>query len=69
MPSRASRKPGPRSTQDPVRLIAARFEGKPAYLAVYLQGPGAGEPPDLVTVTVTWAGTCRVGPSFVTPIG
>lgn len=55
--------------QDPVRLIAARFEGKPAYLAVYLQGPGAGEPPDLVTVTVTWAGTCRVGPSFVTPIG
>ena len=55
--------------QEPVRLIAARFEQKPAYLAVYLHGPGAGEPPDLLTITVTYAGTCTFGPTFAHRLG
>jgi hypothetical protein len=55
--------------RQPVRLIAARFEGKPAYLAVYLHGPGAGEPPDLLTITVTYAGTCTFGPTFAHRLG
>jgi hypothetical protein len=33
-------------------LIRARFEGEEAYIAVYLEGPGADEPPDTVAV---WA--------------
>jgi hypothetical protein len=33
-------------------MIQARFEGEEAYIAVYLEGPGAGEPPDTVAV---WA--------------
>jgi anti-sigma factor RsiW len=55
--------------QQPVRLIAARFEGKLAYLAVYLHGPGEGEPPDLLTITVTYAGTCTFGPTFAHRLG
>ncbi|MGZ4132420.1 MAG: zf-HC2 domain-containing protein [Actinomycetota bacterium] len=55
--------------QDPVRLIAARYEGRPAYLAFYLQGPGAGEPPDLLSITVTWAGSCGFGPTFAHQLG
>jgi hypothetical protein len=35
-----------------VQMIQARFEGEEAYIAVYLEGPGAGEPPDTVAV---WA--------------
>ncbi|MGE5227692.1 MAG: zf-HC2 domain-containing protein [Planctomycetaceae bacterium] len=57
------------SGQDPVRLIAARFEGKPAYLALYLHGPGAGEPPDLLTITVTYSATCTFGPTFAHQLG
>jgi Putative zinc-finger len=38
------------------RLIQARFEGEEAYIAVYLEGPGAGEPPDTVAV---WAASSR----------
>ena len=34
------------------RAIAARYEGRPAYLGVYLQGPGAGLPPVRVLVVV-----------------
>ena len=35
-----------------VRLIEARYEGEPAYLAVFLSNPKAGEPPDTVLVWV-----------------
>jgi hypothetical protein len=38
------------------RLIQARFEGEEAYIAVYLEGPGAGEPPDTVAV---WAASSK----------
>jgi len=41
------------------RLIAARFEGEPAYLGVYLQGPGAGLPPEALLVVVASRDGCR----------
>ena len=42
------------------RLIQARFEGEEAYIAVYLEGPGAGEPPDTVAVWAASADDCAV---------
>lgn len=42
------------------RLIQAQFEGEEAYIAVYLEGPGAGEPPDTVAVWVASADDCAV---------
>lgn len=41
-----------------VRLIQARFEGKPAYLALYEQSPGAGQPADVVVVRVAASAGC-----------
>lgn len=43
----------------PVRLIEARFEGQPAYLGVFLRGPGAGQPADTVEVLVAARPECR----------
>jgi hypothetical protein len=43
-----------------IRLIQARFEGEAAYIAVYLEGPGAGEPPDTVAVWAASADDCSV---------
>ena len=43
-----------------VRLIRARFKGKPAYLAVYLEGPGAGQGADTAVVWVADADDCQV---------
>lgn len=43
-----------------VRLIEARFEGKPAYIAVFLEGPGAGQPPDSAAVWVISTKTCSI---------
>ncbi|MCD6020540.1 MAG: hypothetical protein K0R20_250 [Actinomycetia bacterium] len=42
------------------RLIRARFEGEEAYIAVYLEGPGAGEPPDTVAVWAASTEDCSV---------
>jgi putative zinc finger protein len=42
------------------RLIEAKFEGRPAYIAVYLEGPGAGEPPDTAVVWVAAKDDCTV---------
>jgi len=42
------------------RLIRARFEGEEAYIAVYLEGPGAGEPPDTATVWAASSESCMV---------
>jgi hypothetical protein len=42
------------------RLIQARFEGRPAYSAVYLEGPGAGEPADTAVVWVAAKGDCTI---------
>jgi Putative zinc-finger len=41
-------------------LIRARFKGTPAYLAVYTEGPGAGQPADTVTVWVLATTDCRI---------
>ncbi|MEO8475781.1 MAG: zf-HC2 domain-containing protein [Actinomycetota bacterium] len=42
----------------PIRLLAARFRGTPAYLAVVLEGPGPGQSADTVTVWVVDRATC-----------
>jgi anti-sigma factor RsiW len=42
------------------RLIEAKFEGRPAYIAVYLEGPGAGEPPDTAAVWAASKDDCTV---------
>jgi hypothetical protein len=43
-----------------VRLIRARFEGRDAYVAIYLEGPGAGADPDLAVVWAASATDCSV---------
>jgi anti-sigma factor RsiW len=40
-----------RPTDVLVRLIDARFDGTPAYIAVFLEGPGAGQP---ATEAIVW---------------
>jgi hypothetical protein len=52
-------------TEDPatstlVRLIEARFEDRPAYLAVFLQSPGPGEPPERAVVWTVGRDDCAV---------
>jgi anti-sigma factor RsiW len=42
----------------PIRLIQARFEGRDAYIAVYLEGPGADQQPDLTAVWVAARDDC-----------
>jgi hypothetical protein len=42
------------------RLILARFEGRDAYIAVYLEGPGANEPPDTAAVWVASKDDCSI---------
>jgi hypothetical protein len=42
------------------RLIQARFEGKPAYIAVFLDGPGAGQPADSAAVWVISTKGCSI---------
>jgi Putative zinc-finger len=37
----------------PVRVIEARFEEKPALIGIFLNGPGAGQPANLVVVWVS----------------
>jgi hypothetical protein len=41
-----------------VRLISARFEGTRAYIGIYEEGPGAGQPPDMLVARVASTGTC-----------
>jgi anti-sigma factor RsiW len=41
------------------RVILARYDGQPAYLGVYLQGPGAGLEPNLVLVVVASVHGCE----------
>jgi hypothetical protein len=42
------------------RLIRARFEGEEAYIAIYLEGPGADEPPDTVAVWAASVDDCTI---------
>jgi len=41
-----------------IRLIQARFEGRAAYIGIYLESPGAGQQPDLVTAWVASRNDC-----------
>jgi predicted anti-sigma-YlaC factor YlaD len=53
-------KSAPSQTGQPTRLISARFQGTPAYLEVFLEGPGANQPPDSVVVWVFAAKDCAI---------
>lgn len=50
----------PDETGDLKRLIRARFEGTPAYLAVFTEGPGAGQPADRAIIWVFATDDCRI---------
>jgi anti-sigma factor RsiW len=51
-------------TDDPrdvlIRLIQAKFQDTPAYIAVFGESPGAGQPADHVVVWVVSSGDCRI---------
>jgi hypothetical protein len=40
------------------RLIEARYRGREAFIALYLEGPGAGQPPDTAAVWVAAEDDC-----------
>ena len=50
----------PVETGQLVRLIEARFQGEPAYLAAFLEGPGAGRPADAVSIWVFATKDCAI---------
>jgi hypothetical protein len=50
----------PGETGDLKRLIRARFEGTPAYLALFTEGPGAGQPADTAIIWVFAIDDCRI---------
>jgi hypothetical protein len=43
-----------------IRLIEARFEGTPAFIGVFSEGPGAGQAPDHIVVFVVAKDDCRI---------
>lgn len=43
-----------------VRLIDASYEGTPAYLGVFLEGPGAGQAADTVVIWIVAKQTCEI---------
>jgi hypothetical protein len=46
-------------TDELVRLIEAEYQGTQAYLAVFLESPGAGQPPDRIVVWVISKDDCQ----------
>ena len=50
----------PGETGDLKRLIRARFEGTPAYFALFTEGPGAGQPADQAIIWVFATDDCRI---------
>jgi hypothetical protein len=53
--------PGGLTAQDRlVRLIQARFQGRPAYVGVYLESPSAGQPADRVVIWVVARPDCSI---------
>ncbi|HEY7667476.1 MAG TPA: zf-HC2 domain-containing protein [Actinomycetota bacterium] len=50
----------PDAAGDLMQLIQARFQGRPAYFGIFLEGPGAGEPPDKATVWVVSRAGCAI---------
>jgi len=54
-------KPGGLTAQDLlVRLIQATFEGRPAYVGVYLESPRAGQPADRIVIWVVARRDCSI---------
>ncbi|TMK29887.1 MAG: hypothetical protein E6G61_08425 [Actinobacteria bacterium] len=54
-------KPGGLSGEDRlVRLIQATFQGRPAYLGVYLENPGSGQPADRIVIWVVARRDCSI---------
>lgn len=43
-----------------VRLIEAKFENQPAYVAVFAESPGAGQPADHIVVWVVSSSDCSI---------
>ena len=43
-----------------IRLIEAQFEGTPAFIGVYSEGPGAGQTPDHIVVFVIAKDDCSI---------
>jgi predicted anti-sigma-YlaC factor YlaD len=43
-----------------VRLIEAKYQGTPAYLAVFLDSPGAGQEPDKVVIWIVSEDGCQI---------
>jgi hypothetical protein len=43
-----------------IRLIEARFEGTPAFIGVFSEGPGAAQAPDHIVVFVVARDDCRI---------
>jgi anti-sigma factor RsiW len=43
-----------------IRLIEARFEGTPAFIGVFSEGPGAAQAPDHIVVFVVATDDCRI---------
>jgi hypothetical protein len=41
-----------------IRLIEAEFDGTPAYIAAFLESPGADQPPDKVLIWVAAIDGC-----------
>jgi hypothetical protein len=41
-------------------LIEAEYVGTPAYIAIYAEGPGAGQPADRVVVWAVAVEDCRI---------
>ena len=54
-------KPGGLSGEDRlVRLIQATFQGRPAYVGVYLENPGSGQPADRIVIWVVARRDCSI---------
>jgi hypothetical protein len=54
-------RPGGLTGQDRlVRLIQATFQGRPAYVGVYLEEPGAGQPADRIVIWVVDRRDCSI---------
>jgi predicted anti-sigma-YlaC factor YlaD len=48
------------STDELVRLIEAKYQGTPAYIAVFLESPGAGQAADKVVIWVVAKNGCQI---------
>jgi len=54
-------KPGGLTSEDRlVRLIQATFQGRPAYVGVYLESPSAGQPADRIVIWVVARQNCSI---------